>query len=90
MNEPDMPCRAGCGACCISISISSVIPGMPKGKPAGVRCVHLTTENRCVLFEKPERPKVCLALRPSREMCGETFREAMDYLSWLEQETAPV
>ena len=36
-----MQCRAGCGACCIAISISSPIPGMPLGKPAGVRCVQL-------------------------------------------------
>jgi Fe-S-cluster containining protein len=32
-----MNCRLGCGACCIAPSISSPIPGMPQGKPAGVR-----------------------------------------------------
>ena len=37
-----MECRIGCGACCIAPSISSPIPGMPDGKPAGVRCVQLT------------------------------------------------
>ena len=31
--------QLGCGACCIAPSISSAIPGMPDGKPAGVRCV---------------------------------------------------
>ena len=36
-----MDCRLGCGACCISPSISSPIPGMPKGKPAGERCIQL-------------------------------------------------
>ncbi len=40
-------CRAGCGACCIALSISSPIPGLPAGKPAGVRCPQLTADNRC-------------------------------------------
>ena len=54
-----MQCRVGCGACCIAWSISSPIPGMPNGKPAGVRCVQLTSDNKCKLFDKPERPLVC-------------------------------
>ena len=48
-----MDCRVGCGACCIALSISSPIPGMPNGKPAGVRCVQLTPDNRCLLFGQP-------------------------------------
>ncbi len=63
-----MDCRVGCGACCIALSISSPIPGMPDGKPAGVRCVQLTADNRCLLFGLPERPEVCVRLRPNREM----------------------
>ncbi|HEX2642113.1 MAG TPA: YkgJ family cysteine cluster protein, partial [Thermoanaerobaculia bacterium] len=51
-----MDCRAGCGACCIALSISSPIPGMPDGKPAGVRCVQLTADNLCLIFGLPERP----------------------------------
>jgi len=43
-------CRAGCGACCIAPSISSAIPGMPDGKPAGVRCAQLDEQNLCRLF----------------------------------------
>jgi len=74
----DMDCRAGCGACCIAPSISSPIPGMPDGKPAGVRCVQLTDDHRCALFGKPERPDVCNRLRASVEMCGTTAREAYD------------
>ena len=31
-----MECRSGCAACCIAPSISSAIPGMPDGKPAGI------------------------------------------------------
>lgn len=84
-----MECRVGCGACCIAPSISSPIPGMPNGKPAGVRCVQLTADNRCALYGKPERPEVCRSLQPSPEMCGESAQEAMIYLTWLEQETAP-
>ena len=84
-----MDCRVGCGACCIAISITSPIPGMPAGKPAGVRCVQLTEDNRCLLFGLPERPMVCIALRPTPEMCGTTMEEALDYLAWLEEFTAP-
>ena len=84
-----MTCRAGCGACCIAPSISSFIPGMPAGKPAGVRCVQLTEDNRCLLFGRAERPRVCVELRASVEMCGETDAAAMIYLTELERRTRP-
>jgi len=84
-----MNCRVGCGACCIALSISSPIPGMPHGKPAGVRCVQLTIDNRCKLFGKPERPAVCRNLQPSPEMCGESDEEAFIWLTQLERATAP-
>lgn len=84
-----MECRIGCGACCIALSISSPIPGMPNGKPAAVRCAQLTPDNRCAIFDKPERPEVCVRLRPTREMCGDTFEHAMGYLEWLEYATRP-
>ena len=82
-------CRPGCGACCIALSISSPIPGMPGGKPAGVRCINLSEENLCTLFGRPERPEVCTNLRPNREMCGESFEEACAYLEELERLTTP-
>ena len=84
-----MECRAGCGACCIALSISSPIPGMPEGKPAGVRCVQLTADNRCLLYGKAERPEVCVRLRPMPEMCGETTEDALQYLALLELATRP-
>ncbi len=84
-----MPCRVGCGACCIALSISSAIPGMPDGKPAGVRCVQLTPDNRCAIFEDPDRPLVCAWLIPNEEMCGQSFEEAMAYLTALEVATQP-
>ncbi|MBC5763800.1 YkgJ family cysteine cluster protein [Ramlibacter albus] len=83
-----MDCRPGCGACCIAPSISSPIPGMPNGKPAGVRCVQLDDANRCRIFGRPERPVVCSSLRPSGEMCGATNEQAMHFLLALEAATA--
>ena len=84
-----MKCRVGCGACCIALSISSPIPGMPRGKPAGVRCVQLSAENFCLLYGKPERPPVCVNLNPSLQMCGSNREEAFAYLRELEEATKP-
>lgn len=83
-----MTCRA-CGACCVAISISSPIPGMPNGKPAGVRCLHLTEENLCALFERPERPAVCGEYQPSPDFCGESREGAMRLISAAELLTRP-
>ena len=90
MKENSCRCRPGCAACCISPSISSPIPGMPQGKPAGVRCCQLTADNRCRLFGLAERPPVCTGLQPSPQMCGVDAAAAMAFLDWLERETAPV
>ena len=84
-----MDCRSGCGACCIAPSITSPIPGMPDGKPAGVRCIQLDADNRCRIFGRPERPAFCGGLQPSREMCGTANEQAMVWLAALEQATAP-
>lgn len=82
-------CRPGCAACCIAPSISSAIPGMPGGKPAGVRCVQLTPDNLCRLFGRPERPAVCVSLRPAPDMCGAGAAEALANLQRLEAATRP-
>ena len=79
-----MDCRPGCGACCIAPSISSPIPGMPHGKPAGIPCVQLLPDYRCAIFGRPERPAVCLSLRPAAEMCGESREQALAFLTRLE------
>ncbi|AJY76755.1 YkgJ family cysteine cluster protein [Paenibacillus beijingensis] len=84
-----MDCRIGCAACCIAISISSPIPGMPEGKPAGVRCIQLTEHNSCKLFGRPERPAVCSALSASEEMCGQTNEQALKILTEMERMTNP-
>jgi uncharacterized protein len=84
-----MECRAGCGACCIVLSVSSPIPGMPHGKPAEVRCVQLTSDNRCRLFGQPERPTVCVRFLPSLDICGTSFEEAWVLLLELDRATQP-
>jgi len=63
---------------------------MPDGKPAGVRCIQLDDDYRCLLFGKPERPAVCQRLQPSAEMCGENKSQAMAYLIRLEEATDPL
>lgn len=65
------------------------MPGMPRGKPAGERCLHLTATLRCALFGRPERPAFCGGLQPAPEMCGETREQAIAWLDRLERLTAP-
>ena len=89
MQTRTFECRARCAACCIAPSITSPIPGMPQGKPAGVACVQLDGQLRCRLFGKPERPAFCVSLRPSMEMCGNDSGEALAFLARLEEQTRP-
>jgi uncharacterized protein len=62
---------------------------MPNGKAAGVRCIQLDTENRCLIFGLPERPAFCASLQPSLEMCGNDRNQAMIWLTNLEHLTKP-
>jgi len=82
VSEPGAACRAGCGACCIAPSISTL------DKPAGAACVYLDDQLRCAIFGRPERPACCSGLRPSREMCGASREEALVWLTQLEAATA--
>ena len=84
-----MRCRPGCGACCIAASISSPLPGMPDGKPAGLRCVNLDETYRCTIWNTSEYPAVCRALHPEPEMCGADRDEALAALRELEARTQP-
>ena len=84
-----MECREACGACCISPSISSPIPGMPNGKPAGTVCIHLDEELKCKLFHCDSRPKVCGDFIPTMDACGENREQALFNLSLYEELTAP-
>jgi Fe-S-cluster containining protein len=84
-----MNCRELCGACCTAPSISSPIPGMPDGKPAGVRCIQLDEQLRCRLFGDPRRPAVCRSLQPSPAMCAHSAEAALQGLMALETATRP-
>ena len=83
-----MNCREGCGACCIAPSISTPLPGMPHGKPAGERCLHLSVDYLCGLFGQPECPAVCGAFQADIEVCGSNREEAIKLIGWWERMTA--
>ncbi len=83
-----MECRPGCAACCIAISISSPIPGMPNGKPAGVRCVNLNDKGFCNIHNTPDYPTVCDNFKADPEYCGNSKEEAFENLTELERLTS--
>ena len=73
-----MECRKNCGACCIALSISSPLPGMARGKPAGVRCIHLLDDYKCAIYTDSAKPKVCIDFKAEPEFCGSGREEAME------------
>lgn len=85
-----MECRIGCGACCIAPSINQPFYGMPKGKKAGQRCVHLNEQNLCELFGDERRPKVCVEFEADYAVCGDNFEQAIRLLDELEEQTLPI
>tara|TARA_B100002019_G_scaffold180248_1_gene155636 strand:+ start:864 stop:1139 length:276 start_codon:yes stop_codon:yes gene_type:complete len=87
LTNTEQLCIAGCGACCIAPSISSPIPGMPNGKPAGVRCINLTKNNLCSLFGTSQRPDVCNNFKPDFEICSKGSKNALEQLIFLEKST---
>ncbi len=89
MASTALACRPGCAACCTAPSISSPLPGLPSGKPAGMACPQLDAALRCRLFGLPERPAVCSSLAPGPEMCGDNREQAMAWLTRLEHATQP-
>ena len=62
---------------------------MPGGKPAGMRCIQLGDDNRCLIFGKAERPAFCGGLQPSTDMCGASREHAIAWLGALELATRP-
>ncbi|MDA3822995.1 MAG: YkgJ family cysteine cluster protein [Bacteroidales bacterium] len=80
-----MQCIKGCGACCVAPSISSPIPGMPNGKPAGTPCIHLKDDYTCGIYEHPDRPAVCDLFKADPAVCGADRNEALILLSMLEE-----
>jgi Fe-S-cluster containining protein len=84
-----MRCRERCGACCIAPSISRPYHGMPRGKAAGERCIHLDENLRCQLFADPRRPKFCTTFEAEPACCGESREQALVILAELEVFTLP-
>ncbi|NVK11774.1 MAG: YkgJ family cysteine cluster protein [Gammaproteobacteria bacterium] len=82
-----MECRIGCGACCIAPTINAPLPGMPNGKPAMIRCIHLSDENQCRIFESPDRPDFCARFKAEPSICGDTMDDAIERIKWLDEET---
>lgn len=58
---------------------------MPDGKPAGVACIHLSADYRCLIYYRADRPKVCNDFQADPEVCGTSREEAMNLLGDLEQ-----
>ena len=83
-----MECRSGCGACCIAPSITSPIPGMPDGKPAGIRCLHLSLDMLCGIFGRPDRPAVCAQFAAEPDVCGTDREDAIRLIGWWETVTS--
>ncbi|HOW81369.1 MAG TPA: YkgJ family cysteine cluster protein [Spirochaetota bacterium] len=77
-------CRK-CGACCEAPSISTHLPGMPNGKPAGVPCIHRGPDMRCMIYDR--RPAVCRNYSPTPDLCGDTYDSAMRLIGNLERLT---
>jgi len=67
----------------VALSISSAIPGMPEGKEAGVRCIHLMDDYRCAIYKDPGYPRVCRGFKAEPEFCGSCREEAMQILGSL-------
>ncbi len=84
-----MQCRERCGACCVAPSIYEGFWGMPQGKPANVRCVHLTENYRCAIFNDPRRPSVCAKFTPEYDYCGDSREQALEILAVLEIASLP-
>jgi Fe-S-cluster containining protein len=85
INTSPMECRSECGACCIALSISSPIPGMPDGKPPGVKCIHLLEDFRCGIYNNPFRPKACSGFQAEPAFCGSDREEALRILYSLSE-----
>jgi Fe-S-cluster containining protein len=83
---PFMDCRSNCGACCIALSISSPIQGMPDGKPSGVKCIHLLDDFSCSIYLSVDKPRVCSEFKAEAEFCGADREEAMRILYSLSEE----
>jgi uncharacterized protein len=53
---------------------------MEDGKPAGVKCIHLTEDCTCSIYNDASKPKVCSDFKAEPEFCGSDREEAMRIL----------
>lgn len=82
-----------CGRCCVAVSIHS--PELHK--PAGERCLHLTSESLCGVWGDPKKqPAVCREIQALNTLCRFDLRDCPDcakrhmkYLARLERATRP-
>lgn len=58
---------------------------MPNGKPAGIRCIHLTESLKCAIYNSPDRPEICAKFMADPEICGNNREEAMQIMQDLEK-----
>lgn len=77
-------CREKCGVCCITPSISSSIPGMPDGKAADIKCINLSEDLLCKIFDSPDRPEVCKNFNFDPIICGNSREDAIRIMKALE------
>jgi uncharacterized protein len=59
---------------------------MPEGKSAGVKCIHLTDDFRCVIYFHPSKPKVCSDFKAEPGFCGSDREEALRILASLQEQ----
>jgi len=62
---------------------------MSEGKPARVRCIQLTSDRKCALFGRPERPAVCSDFTADLSVCGHDRITALRLLDELEKQSSP-
>tara|TARA_E500000178_G_scaffold178755_1_gene177378 strand:- start:297 stop:482 length:186 start_codon:yes stop_codon:yes gene_type:complete len=58
---------------------------MPHGKPAGVPCIHLTSDMACQLFASPDRPSFCAGFKAEASVCGTSRDEALSLIKVIER-----
>lgn len=53
---------------------------MPGGKPAGVKCIHLSDDFLCAIYNDPAKPAVCTDFKAEPDFCGSDRDEALKIL----------
>ncbi len=83
-----MECRPHCGACCIAASLNRPYFGMPKGKAAGEKCIHLDVAQwSCKIWGTNNYPNACKNFKAEIDVCGNNRNEALELITWLEEQT---